>query len=191
MITPIRAGDEVETHADECQGQRQLDESGAACRERAARQHVPAGVGEHEGGDADVIVADTLQRGPQADDVAGPVDGVSEHSEAVLARTREQPRTYDAPATPFATLRRTAPLRGRLRRRTRVGEVAQSAAPATGTMISDGSVVAYPARPSRPKKRRADAASAAIESIAYSRKPSPSTRVAASRRRAPVARNAQ
>ena len=73
-----------------------------------------------------------LQRGPQAGDVAGPVDRVAEHAEAVLARAREQAAHVGRAGDAVRDSSPTAPSRGRLRRRTRVGDVAQSASAGDG-----------------------------------------------------------
>ena len=86
MTTPTSAGTKWSAHADERERERELDEPRAACGQRAAGQHVPARVGEHERGRGEPIVADELQRGPQAEEVAGPVQRVSERRRAPCSR---------------------------------------------------------------------------------------------------------
>src|SRR6476619_4659281 len=78
-------------HAQTHEGERErdLDETRTARRERAPRKDVATRVCEHELGDGDVSV-DELDSRPQAEDVAGPVEGVPEHAETMRTWARQQ-----------------------------------------------------------------------------------------------------
>src|SRR5579862_2322006 len=95
MRTAMSArGVEAEAGEGECEGG--FDDAGAAGWEGAAGEDVAAGVGEDEYGDVEVGV-DELEGGPEAEDVAGPVEAVADDAESVFARAGEEFADHGGP----------------------------------------------------------------------------------------------